>query len=117
MKQIISFSRRKPQEKVPLRIAPALKEGLTLLRASLPKNVEIVDGIGGSVIQDAAGNLLYVANENDNTVTMVDMDEIEDGVVEMVWTVAGFTPGRFKTEPSEAPSSQWSEISETAAAD
>ncbi len=29
----------------------------------------------------------------------------------------GFTPGRFKTEPSEAPSSQWTEISESAAAD
>ncbi len=29
----------------------------------------------------------------------------------------GFTPGRFKTEPGEATSSQWSEISETAAAD
>jgi PAS domain S-box-containing protein len=45
VKQIITFSRRKDQEKNPIRIIPIIKEGLKFLRASIPKNVEIVDGI------------------------------------------------------------------------
>ena len=46
VKQIISFSRRKAQEKSPVKVGPVIKEGLILLRASLPKNIEIVEEIG-----------------------------------------------------------------------
>jgi PAS domain S-box-containing protein len=56
VKQITSFSRRSDQEKSRVRINPILKEGLTFLRASIPKNVEIVDGIGAEsafVLADA----------------------------------------------------------------
>ncbi|HMK64149.1 MAG TPA: PAS domain S-box protein [Thermodesulfobacteriota bacterium] len=41
VKQILSFSRQTPQEQGPIHILPVLKEGLKLLRASLPKSIEI----------------------------------------------------------------------------
>lgn len=52
VKQIISFSRRKAQEKTRIRVGPVLKEGLKFLRASIPKNIEIVDEIeaGAAVV-------------------------------------------------------------------
>jgi PAS domain S-box-containing protein len=41
VKQILSFSRQTPQEQGPIHILPVLKEGLKLLRASLPKSIDI----------------------------------------------------------------------------
>ncbi|MCX6560601.1 MAG: PAS domain S-box protein [Candidatus Aminicenantes bacterium] len=56
VKQIIAFSRRKEPEKNPVKVSAIFKEGLRLLRASIPKNIEIVDGIADeafTVLADA----------------------------------------------------------------
>jgi signal transduction histidine kinase/ActR/RegA family two-component response regulator len=41
VKQILAFSRREGQERIPIQIAPIAKEALKLLRSSLPTTVEI----------------------------------------------------------------------------
>ena len=41
VQQIISFSRQKPQERKPMKMSPAMEEGLKFLRNSLPANIEI----------------------------------------------------------------------------
>ncbi len=55
VKQIITFSRRSEQERMPMRISPIAKEALKLLRASLPTTVEIRQNIkakSGMVLAD-----------------------------------------------------------------
>ena len=46
MQQILAFSRQGRQEKKPLNIGPIVKEGLKLLRASLPATIEIRQEMG-----------------------------------------------------------------------
>lgn len=41
VKQILTFSRRQQQEKLPMRISVVIKEALKLLRASIPSTIEI----------------------------------------------------------------------------
>ena len=41
VKQIISFSRQKEQERSPIRITPVIKETLKFLKATAPQNIEI----------------------------------------------------------------------------
>jgi PAS domain S-box-containing protein len=45
VQQIITFSRQKEQLKVPIEIAPVVKEALKFLRSSIPKNIEIREQI------------------------------------------------------------------------
>jgi PAS domain S-box-containing protein len=44
IKQIITFSRQREQERRPVRVSPIVKEALKFLRSSLPANVEIRQG-------------------------------------------------------------------------
>jgi len=91
VKQIISFSRRKAQEKTRIRVGPVLKEGLTLLRASIPKNIEIVDEIkaeSADVLADAThihqvlinlcSNAAYAMRDKGGDLT-VRLSEVEIG--------------------------------------
>ena len=41
VEQILTFSRRKEQEKLPMSLTPAIKESMKMLRASLPTTIEI----------------------------------------------------------------------------
>ncbi|MDD5758297.1 MAG: ATP-binding protein [Desulfobulbaceae bacterium] len=41
VRQILTFSRKQPQEKIPLQISLVIKEALKLLRASIPTTIEI----------------------------------------------------------------------------
>lgn len=41
VKQVVTFSRRGGQERLPLALAPLIKEALTLIRASLPADIEV----------------------------------------------------------------------------
>jgi len=55
VKQIITFSRQRAWERKPLEIAPVVKEGLGLLRSTLPKNVSVrerIDPRSGTVLAD-----------------------------------------------------------------
>jgi PAS domain S-box-containing protein len=45
VKQILTFSRQKEQEKKPVLIAPIIKEGIKLLRSSLPTTIKITQSI------------------------------------------------------------------------
>jgi len=45
VRQIITFSRQKEQERKPLRISPVIKEALKFLRPSLPSSIEIREDI------------------------------------------------------------------------
>jgi PAS domain S-box-containing protein len=45
VKQILTFSRQSDQQRIPLKVAPIVKEALKLLRASLPTTVEIRENI------------------------------------------------------------------------
>jgi PAS domain S-box-containing protein len=45
VKQIITFSRQKEQERQPVEILPIIKESLKLLRVSMPKTIEISEKI------------------------------------------------------------------------
>jgi PAS domain S-box-containing protein len=45
VKQIITFSRQKEQDRQPAEIAPIIRESLRFLRVSLPKNIEISERI------------------------------------------------------------------------
>lgn len=45
VKQIITFSRRRDEERRPMRISPIVKEALKLLRASLPTTIDIRQNI------------------------------------------------------------------------
>ncbi|HMA53974.1 MAG TPA: ATP-binding protein, partial [Acidobacteriota bacterium] len=45
VKQIITFSRQKEQERTPLRISPIIKEALRFLRSSLPSSIEIRESL------------------------------------------------------------------------
>ena len=55
IKQILAFSRRDDQETAPMNIAPVIKEGLKLMRSSLPSSIEIeqfVDNEPGNVMAE-----------------------------------------------------------------
>jgi len=55
VRQILAFSRRGELERVPLELAPLVKETLALLRATLPANIAIrreIDPQAGSVLAD-----------------------------------------------------------------
>ena len=55
VRQILAFSRRGELERVPLELAPLVKETLTLLRATLPANIAIqrdIDPRVGTVLAD-----------------------------------------------------------------
>jgi PAS domain S-box-containing protein len=45
VKQILTFSRQQKQERKPLLVAPIIKEGIKLLRSSLPSTVQITQSI------------------------------------------------------------------------
>jgi signal transduction histidine kinase len=45
VRQILTFSRRQDNEKVPLHLGPVVKEALALLRSSLPQSIEIISKI------------------------------------------------------------------------
>jgi PAS domain S-box-containing protein len=45
VKQIITFSRQKEQERKPMDVAPLVKEALRFFRASIPKNIAILERI------------------------------------------------------------------------
>ncbi|NTW17083.1 MAG: PAS domain S-box protein, partial [Syntrophaceae bacterium] len=45
VKQILTFSRQREQEKKPVLIAPIIKEGIKMLRSSLPTTVKIIQNI------------------------------------------------------------------------
>jgi PAS domain S-box-containing protein len=47
VKQILSFSRRREQTRIPISLAPLLKETLKLLRSSLPSSIEVVSHVDG----------------------------------------------------------------------
>jgi PAS domain S-box-containing protein len=47
VKQILAFSRKGEQERIPIQIGPIVKEALKLLRSSLPTTVEIRQNIKG----------------------------------------------------------------------
>ena len=53
VKQILAFSRQREQERRPLQIAPIIKEGLRLLRSSLPTTIEIRHNLAGGRQQAA----------------------------------------------------------------
>lgn len=53
VKQILAFSRQREQERRPLQIAPIIKEGLRLLRSSLPTTIEIRHNLAGDREQAA----------------------------------------------------------------
>ena len=54
VRQILTFSRRRRQEKSPVQIAPIIREALKLLRASIPTTIEIAQDITaeGTVLAD-----------------------------------------------------------------
>jgi PAS domain S-box-containing protein len=55
IQQILAFSRQSKPERKPIDIGPIIKEGLKLLRASLPSTIEIRQDLGrdlGSVVAD-----------------------------------------------------------------
>jgi nitrogen-specific signal transduction histidine kinase/CheY-like chemotaxis protein len=55
VEQILTFSRQTDQERRPLQIAPIVKEALKLLRASIPKTIEIRENIAtesGMILAD-----------------------------------------------------------------
>jgi PAS domain S-box-containing protein len=57
VKQIITFSRRREQERKPTKISPVLKETLRFMRSSLPKSITIREDItteGDIVLADAS---------------------------------------------------------------
>ena len=65
VEQILTFSRQTEQERRPLQIAPIVKETLKLLRASIPKTVEIRENIApesGMVLADPTQILQVLMN-------------------------------------------------------
>ena len=55
VKQIITFSRQRAWERKPLEIAPVIKEGMGLLRSTLPKDISVhekIDPRSGSILAD-----------------------------------------------------------------
>jgi PAS domain S-box-containing protein len=57
VKQIITFSRQKEQERKPLRVSPVVRDALKFLRSSLPTSIEIredVEESSDSVMGDAS---------------------------------------------------------------
>ena len=55
VKQIITFSRQRAWERKPFEIAPVVKEGMGLLRSTLPKNISVhekIDPRSGIVLAD-----------------------------------------------------------------
>ena len=76
VKQIITFSRQKDQEKSIIKVNPIIKEALKFLRSSIPKNIEIVDHVGAEsatvfadatqihqVLMNLCGNAAYAMRE------------------------------------------------------
>ena len=55
VKQILAFSRQAELERIPLKIQPLIKEGLKMLRSSIPTTIRITENIdpkSGSVLAD-----------------------------------------------------------------
>jgi CheY-like chemotaxis protein len=89
VKQIITFSRQKDQEKSTIKVNPIIKEALKFLRSSIPKNIEIVDHIEAEsalaladatqihqVLMNLCGNAAYAMREKGG-ILGVRLSEIE----------------------------------------
>jgi len=94
VKQIITFSRRRDEERRPMRISPIVKEALKLLRASLPTTLDIRQNIKtqpGMVLADPTqihqvlmnliSNAAYAMREKGGVleVSLTDVDINPDG--------------------------------------
>lgn len=95
VKQIITFSRRRDEERRPMRISPIVKEALKLLRASLPTTIDIRQSIktqSGMVLADPTqihqvlmnliSNAAYAMREKGGVleVSLTDVDIYPDDV-------------------------------------
>jgi len=93
VKQIITFSRRRDEERRPMQIGPIVKEALKLLRASLPTTIDIRQNIktqSGMVLADPTqihqvlmnliSNAAYAMREKGGTleVSLTDVDIYPD---------------------------------------
>jgi PAS domain S-box-containing protein len=94
VKQIITFSRRRDEERRPMQISPIVKEALKLLRASLPTTIDIRQNIktqSGMVLADPThihqvlmnliSNAAYAMREKGGVleVSLTDVDINPDG--------------------------------------
>jgi PAS domain S-box-containing protein len=94
VKQIITFSRRRDEERRPMQISPIVKEALKLLRASLPSTIDIRQNIktqSGMVLADPTqihqvlmnliSNAAYAMREKGGVleVSLTDVDINPDG--------------------------------------
>ncbi len=107
VKQIVTFSRQKEQERKPLKLEPLVKETLKFLRASLPKTVDIQENIQketGSilanptqihqVIMNLCSNAAYAMRQSGG-ILEVGLTEVEVDT-EMANRHPGLTPGPYQ---------------------
>ena len=105
VKQILAFSRQAEQEKKPIKIQDVLREALTLSRASIPVNVEILQDIQedcGWILADPTQihqiainlitNAFHAVEENNGTIS-VSLKEAKVGL-EDLWNTA-IAPGTY----------------------
>jgi PAS domain S-box-containing protein len=94
VKQIITFSRRREEERRPMRVSPIVKEALNLLRASLPTTIDIRQNIKTQssmvladqtqihqVLMNLSSNAAYAMREKGGVleVSLADVDIYPDG--------------------------------------
>ncbi len=106
VKQILAFSRQAEVERIPLRLEPLIKEGLKMLRSSIPTTISIVENIdpkGGVVFADPTQvhqilmNLCtnaYQAMEDTGGALSVTLKNVRIGSDEQVGDVP-LTPGDY----------------------
>ncbi len=88
VKQILTFSRMRQQERSPLRLGPIIKENIKLLRASLPSTIEINQDISvksdtvladptqiNQILMNLSTNAAYAMRENGGKLGICLIDE------------------------------------------
>ncbi len=105
VRQILAFSRKEACERIPLQIQPILKEGLKLLRASLPSTIEIrqdIDPECGTILADPTEIHQVVMNLCTNSAQAM---EDTEGVIDITLTTINITTDHQYLEPKIRPGS------------
>ncbi|HWR67408.1 MAG TPA: ATP-binding protein [Desulfomonilia bacterium] len=105
VRHILTFSRQTEQELIPLELHPIIKESLTLLRASLPKTIEIKQKVDTNckpvladptqihqVLINLCTNAFHAMRDKGGTLG-VEMSEVEIGAADCM--TMKLNPGRY----------------------
>ncbi len=106
VRQILTFSRQAGQELTPMKIAPAIRQSIALIKSSIPRNIKVYEDFGiqsdsvnadpvliHQVIENLCANAIYAMEEKGGLLTVsLSRTELTDA---MGARIIGLIPGTY----------------------